>query len=71
MRNVAIYLVSGGKRCPYCSGERLSRSTEWCNKISQTKAVVYCEDCRSEWYDVYALSGIKEIHDGTSVDSDS
>ena len=70
MLNIMVYLASDGTKCPYCMGERLSRSTEWCNKTFQNKVVVYCEDCHSEWYDVFCLSGIKEIYDGTNVKTD-
>lgn len=55
----AIYVGTGGVRCPHCHSVNLSTDPF---ETDDNYAVrdVKCDDCGEAWQDIYTLTGIEE-----------
>jgi hypothetical protein len=58
------YLESCGNICPYCGGDDLNTGNIQTDSGSAWQDVD-CENCGSEWRDLYTLTEVEEIHNNT------
>lgn len=57
------YIEEGGTKCPHCDSDNLEGGYINIDDGSAWQAVT-CQDCCSEWTDIYTLTGIENLKRG-------
>lgn len=50
------YLNAQGQQCPFCRSRHISQVGDPQVDADYARADVKCEDCKSEWVDLYTLA---------------
>jgi hypothetical protein len=63
------YIRQGGTRCPFCGSDEIEGSSVEVDGGSAWQEVA-CNNCDSQWQDVYLLREINDLQDGGREPSD-